>query len=55
MKVNHGMGVTSVYLNFRDGLTSFLLHGKGKEYEESNFLWLLFYISCYGGIIIVFY
>ena len=31
MKVNHGRGVTSVYLNFRDGLTSFLLHGKGKE------------------------
>lgn len=30
MKVNHGRGVTSVYLNFRDGLTSFLLHGKGK-------------------------
>lgn len=37
MKVNHGRGVTSVYLNFRDGLTSFLLHGKGKEYEEPNY------------------
>ena len=37
MKVNHGRGVTSVYLNFRDGLTSFLFHGKGKEYEEPNY------------------
>ena len=37
MNVNHGRGVTSVYLNFRDGLTSFLLHGKGKEYEEPNY------------------
>lgn len=37
MKVNHGRGVTSVYLNFRDGLTSFLLHGKGKEYEDPNY------------------
>ena len=37
MKVNHGRGVTSVYLNFRDGLTSFLLHGKGKEYKDPNY------------------
>lgn len=37
MKVNHGRGVTSVYLNFKDGLTSFLLNGKGKEYEEPNY------------------
>ncbi len=37
MKVNHGRGVTSVYLNFKDGLTSFLINGKGSEYVEPNY------------------
>lgn len=35
MKVNHGRGVSRVYLNFQDGLTGFLVSTKGGEgYHE---------------------
>lgn len=35
MKVNHGKGVSDVYLNFKDGLTGFLVSIKGEDdYHE---------------------